>query len=196
MVMNCITVMIQIMRIDMLPARIQSEPNAKHAVALTLLAFICSVCMIAISGCSAQQQSSSDASAEDKPLTSSEYMAQININVEELNDRLQSFNEAVSREDAITMRTQADNAFAVLDKMAAIEQPEELNDLRDQIIKGADQLKMALNSYVTLYTEISSSSSTAPFDYSTYADRIAEIQDQYNEGVQTLEDADKAATEL
>lgn len=153
-----------------------------------------------LSGC-ASPQAATNAEGEDKPMTSSEYMAEVNLTVEELNERLQSFNEAVSRQDPITMRTQADNAFAVLDKLAAIEAPDDVKDLRDQYVKGCDQLKDALNSYIDLYSEMvaardraqSSSRNSSSFDASDYADRIEAIQNQYNEGIQTLEDADNSA---
>lgn len=173
-----------------------SEGSAKSK-AKKIIAAVCMLLLAAmLAGCAAPQTANQQDSEEEQPLTSSQYMSQVNQKVETLAERLQGFNEAVSREDAITMRTQADNAFAVLDEMAAIEAPEELDDLRDQYIKGCDQLKDALNSYVTLYTEIASANSSAAFDYSTYSDRIKQIQDQYDEGIKTLEDADKKATEL
>lgn len=161
------------------------------------------VCTLSLSfvlaGCTTTQ-AANNAEGEDKSMTSSEYMAEVNQTVEELSERLQSFNEAVSRQDPITMRTQADNAFAVLDKLAAIEAPDDVKDLRDQYVKGCDQLKDALNSYIDLYSEMSAAKAKAessryndPFDASEYADRIEEIQNQYNEGIQTLEDADNNA---
>lgn len=166
------------------------------AVAFSLCAF---ALMLALAGCAAPQVDA-PAEGEDKPLSSSEYMAQVNQTVEELNERLQSFNDAVSRQDPITMRTQADSAFAVLDQLAAIEAPDDVKDLRDQYVQGCDQLKGALNDYVNLYSEMTAAKAQAessryndPFDASVYADRIAEIQNQYNEGIQTLEDADSSA---
>ncbi len=159
-------------------------------------AVVCAVVLsLFLAGCTAPQAANQEED-KDQTLTSTQYMAKVNQLVEKLDERLQGFNEAVSREDAITMRTQADNAFAVLDEIAAIEPPEELKDLREQYIKGCDQLKDALNSYVTLYTELSNATQSEPFDYASYPDRIEQIQDQYDEGIKTLEDADKAATEL
>lgn len=98
------------------------------------------------------------------------------------------------------MRTQADNAFSTLDKLAAIEAPEDIKDLRDQYIKGCDQLKDALNAYIDLYSEMTAAKEEAessryndPFNASDYSGRIEQIQEQYNEGIQTLEDADNSA---
>ena len=39
-------------------------------------------------------------------------------------------------------------------------------------------MKDALNSYIDLYTEIDSATEAQPFDWSTYADRIAQIKQQ------------------
>lgn len=164
---------------------------------LKLVALLCvAVLACGMVGCMSPQNATNQQEEENKPLTSSQYMAEVNQKVEVLSERLAAFNEAVSRQDPITMRTQADNAFAVLDEIAAIEQPEELNDLKAEYVKGSDQLKDALNGYVTLYTEIANATDDQPFDYSTYPDRIQQIQEQYDEGIKTLEAADKTATEL
>lgn len=181
-----------------LNSMIDDRPKAKKAlfVPVAICAFVLA---LLLSGCTAPQ-AANDAEGEDTPMTSSQYMAEVNQTVEELNERLQSFNEAVSRQDPITMRTQADNAFAVLDKLAAIEAPEDIKDLRDQYIKGCDQLKDALNAYIDLYSEMTSAKAKAessryndPFDASAYSGRIEQIQKLYNDGIQTLEDADNSA---
>lgn len=143
-------------------------------------------------GCTMPQTTDAQSTAN----SSRQYMTDVNQMVEKLSTQLDAFQDAVSREDAVTMRTQADNAFQILDQMAALEAPEELNDLKQSYTKGADQLKDALNQYIDLYTEIASANASHPFDYATYQDRLNSIQDKYNEGVQTLEDADKSATEL
>ena len=96
-----------------------AKPNKAAKILIAICAF---VLMFALAGCTAPQ-ASNQTEGEDAPMTSSQYMAQVNQAVEELNERLQSFNDAVSRQDPITMRTQADNAFSTLDKLAAIEAP-------------------------------------------------------------------------
>lgn len=154
------------------------------------------VCAVAFAGCAPAQPVPQPENTSENAPSNNQYMADLNSSVEELGERLQSFNDAVSRSDAVGMRIQADNASAILDQMAALEAPEELTDLRSEYVKGCDSLKNALNAYVTLYTEIATASEAAPFDYSTYSDRLQEIQTQYDEGIQTLEDADKKATEL
>lgn len=168
---------------------------------ITTVAAICALAMVVLlAGCTAPMGAQSEQDGEDKPITNSEYMAEVNQVIEELSERLQSFNDAVSRQDPITMRTQADNAFATLDKLAAIEAPEDIKDLREQYIKGCDQLKDALNSYIDLYSEMSAAKAEAassryndPFDPSRYSEQIEQIQVAYDEGIKTLEDADSSA---
>ena len=180
--------------------KILSQRGLKCA-ALFAAAFCLLIAAFTMSGCTAPTGAANQGSAEDQAMTSSEYMAEVNQVVEKLSERLQSFDDAVSRQDPITMRTQADSAFAVLDELAAIEAPDDVKDLRDQYIKGCDQLKDALNSYIDLYSDMSaakalasSSSRNAPsFNASNYTDRIKEIQSKYDEGIKTLEDADSSA---
>ncbi len=143
-------------------------------------------------GCAVPQASDGQTTAD----SSRQYMADVNQAVEKLSDQLNGFQDAVSREDAVTMRTQADNAFQTLDELAAIEAPAELDELKKSYVKGADQLKDALNDYIDLYTEIAAATDAHPFDYATYDERLKKIQEAYDEGVKTLEDADKSATEL
>lgn len=159
----------------------------------SLLALSCALLVALFAfGCTVPQSTEAQSTAT----SSRQYMADVNQMVEKLSTQLEGFQDAVSREDAVTMRTQADNAFQVLDELSAIEAPDELSELKKSYVKGADQLKGALNDYIDLYTEIASASASHPFDYSSYQDRISAIQDEYDEGVKTLEDADKSATEL
>ena len=59
--------------------------------------------------------------------------------------------------------------------------------------EGAGKLRDALNDYVALYTEISSSTDAQPFDWSTYDARLAEIQQGYDEGIAKLKETDELA---
>ena len=144
-----------------------------------------------LGGCAQQSNTATEQQTESR-----QYMATVNQTVEELANRLESFEEAVSRGDAVTMRTQADNAFKTLDSLASIEVPEGLEEVQSGYVDGCNDLKEALNAYIALYTEIDSATDEHPFDYSTYNDRIAAIQNQYNDGIAKLEAADKKATEL
>ena len=147
------------------------------ACALLLIVGVLAGCSPGASSLSAEQQANRS------------YMSQVNAVMSELGDELDSFNKAVSRGDVVNMRTQAENAYKVLDKLAAIEPPEDLADVHKQYVDGTSKLREALNAYIDLYTEIDSGS----FDQSTYNSRIAKVQSLYDEGVSTLQKADEAA---
>ena len=87
------------------------------------------------------------------------------------------------------MRTQADNAYKILDKLSSIEAPEDLKDVRDSYVSGTEKLKEALDGYISLYADLSKNESS--FDKSAYDTRIAEIQALYDEGVAALQKGDE-----
>lgn len=141
----------------------------------------------ALSGCTLES------STDDTQAENTAYMSDVNQITEEVSEKLDSFIDAVSRGDLVTMRTQADSAFAVLDKLDALEVPEGLEDIQQNYVDGVGCLEEALNGYIDLYAEIESDDS---FDWSTFADRLAEIQALYDEGIALLEAGDVAASEM
>lgn len=150
---------------------------------------------LALAGCTQPLDAQSSSQAEEAP-TSRSFMANVNEASAELSDRMSAFTDAVSREDLVSMQTQADAAFAIIDQISQLECPEELNDLKQRYVDGCTQLKDSLNAYLQLYLEMDTASAREPFDYGSYADRIAQVQQTYDDAVQTLQDADSAATEM
>lgn len=147
------------------------------------------VLMIAtLAGC-AQQGSRGDQDQLDRR----QYMSQVNQAMDDLQTKLDSFSDAVSRDDVVGMRTQADNAFKALDDLNGLEVPDALKDIQQEYVDGTNSLKDALNGYIDLYTEIESATDEHPFDWSSYDQRIAEIQAQYDAGVDKLKKGDEAA---
>ncbi len=124
------------------------------------------------------------------------YMSKAHSSMEELTETLDAFNEAVARQDIVTMRTQAENANRVIDAFTAIEAPEVLADVRQDYVDGCVALQGALSDYVALYGDISSATPEHPFDYSTYDGRIQAIQKAYDEGIQMLQSGDQRAIDL
>ena len=114
----------------------------------------------------------------------------------EVNTRLGEFDEAVAQESVVNMRNKANSAFEAIDALAAIDTPDAMKDLQTNYVDGCNKLKDALNSYIDLYTEISSATEEAPFDFSAYDERVKEIQDAYNEGIDKLKAADEEALKL
>ncbi len=147
---------------------------------------------IALVGCTSQDEINSQQAQLDRR----EYMSQVNQIADDLQSRLENFTDAVSRNDVVTMRTQADTAFETLDQLEALEVPEGLEDIHDGYVEGTTDLKEALNSYIDLYTEIESATDDQPFDWSTYDKRIGDIQEKYNAGIDAITAADEAAAEM
>lgn len=162
-------------------------------VSLRLIALVCVVTLSlgALSGCLAQPTGVSQEQQANRT-----YMTKVNQAMEDLNTRLQSFDDAVARGDAVTMRTQADNAYEAIDALGAIDTPDAMKNLQKDYVDGCTALKEALSAYVDLYTEVDSATEQHPFDYDTYDDRIKAIQDKYNEGIQKLKSADEEAIKL
>lgn len=143
---------------------------------------------LALTGCAQQNNAQSDQQNENR-----QYMTQVNQKMEDLNTRLASFTDAVSRGDVITMRTQADNAYKAIDDLSNLDAPDALADVKTGYVDGCNALKGALDSYIELYTEIENATDAQPFDYSTYDSRLADIQNAYNTGIDKLKAADDAA---
>lgn len=122
-----------------------------------------------------------------------QFMAQVNQTMVDLQDRLDGFNNAVSAGDLVGMRTQAENAFRVIDSLEKLEAPEALADVKQGYVDGCAAMKDALGDYVTLYGDIASATDANPFDWGTYEGRIAEVKQSYDAGLAKLQEADEAA---
>ena len=147
-------------------------------------------CAIALSGTMLAGCANGVNSASSEQQAARTYMSQVNEAMEELGEGLDSFVAAVSRNDLVNMRTQADNAYKALDKLDKLEAPDAYKDVQKHYVAGTGKLREALDGYITLYTDMNGAS----FDQSTYDSRVAGIQKLYNEGVEELEAGDKAAS--
>ncbi len=158
-----------------------------------ILAALCAAVLMVgmLAGCAGIEQNSEEAKAQAE---NRQFMSDVNAIMEELSQRLDSFNDAVSRGDVITMRTQADDAFKVLDNLESLEAPEVLQDVKQGYVDGSKQLKDALNAYIALYTDIAANPSAVSTD--AYNERLASIQDTYDQAVEKLKSTDEAATQL
>lgn len=161
----------------------------------TLMKFVGALCVsvmviTAVVGCTSR-----DTTANDQQTENRQYMMEVNQVMEDLQSRLEGFTDAVSRGDVVSMRTQADNAYRAIDDLNNLTVPDDLKDIQQEYVDGANQLKDALNSYIDLYTEIESATDDQPFDWSTYDQRIADIQQAYDDGVGKLQSGDNKAAE-
>ena len=169
------------------PGSITNRPWLSAAMAAILLA----VSLFAV-GCAGGPP----LEGEEEPKTASDYMVDLNDRIVRLQAKLDEFAEAADEGRISAMQTKAQEAYEVLDEMADLEAPDDVSDLQDQYDDAASQLKGALEAYMTLYTEIYDSTQTGGFDYSTYSQRIEEVQKQYDDALTALEEADKQATKM
>ena len=165
----------------------------KQSTLAKLIGVMCVVALsvTALAGCSGQENEAAKKQTENR-----QYMTQVNQTMEDLQGKLASFTDAVSRGDVVGMRTQADNAFKALDELGKVTPPEDLKAIQTEYVDGTNKLKDALNAYVTLFTEVDSATEAQPFDWSTYDQRIADIKAMYDEGLGKLQSGDNKATEL
>ena len=160
---------------------------AKRINIVKLGALVCAIALACglLAGCA----NTGTTKATEEQQANRTYMSQVNEIMEQLDKSLDSFVDAVSRGDVVNMRTQADNAFKVLDKLDGLEAPEGLSDVQEKYKGGSAKLREALDAYIVLYTDMTGSS----FDQSTYDTRIADIQKLYDEGVELMQQGDEAA---
>ena len=177
--------------------RHQTGPGSGSAVLsrsaiLIAIAIACAAFVLGMTGCSSQ----TGMDIEDKPKTASEYMVDLNDYSGRLQAKMQELAEAAGEGKISAMQTKAQEAYAMLDEMADLEAPDEISEIKNQYNDAATQLKGALNDYMTLYTELYDSADSDAFDYSTYVQRLEDIQKQYDSALGVLEDADKKASEM
>ena len=158
-------------------------------VVVAMCACVLAACMVA--GCA------SGVSEQDKNVQANrQYMSQVNQSMDELNGRLDSFIDAVSRGDVVNMKSQAANAYKALDKLNSMEAPEALADVQKHYVEGSSKLREALDAYIALYTQANAESEGADFDWSDYDSQVAAIQKIYDEGIKALQEGDKIAADL
>lgn len=159
----------------------------KNAIVVKISSVLCAIALVSsvLVGCGA----GASVAANETQQANRAYMSQVNQTMQTLDNDLKGFVDAVSRGDIVNMRTQADNAYKTLDKLAALEVPDDMADIQQNYVDGTDKLRKALDDYITLYTEASDPS----FDWSTYDARIKDIQALYDEGVAALQAGDETA---
>lgn len=160
----------------------------RSARCLTVLA-LALACVLALCACSAPQAATDQ---DDSVAANRQYMSSLNQMSEDLSGKLQDFADAASRNDLVSMRTQAGNAFQIIADMRDQDAPEDLSSLKDGYMEACDSLQTALSSFIDLYADAAAS----PMDRATYDARLQEVQGAYDAAIQKLEETDQAATEL
>lgn len=168
---------------------IKAVPSGK---AVRIIAAALSICALAAcAGCSAQQLASED----EATVTASQYMISLNDASAELKQQLGEFASAATEQKISTMQAKLDEAYATLEKMANLEAPEELGELKAKYSDAVSQLKEALASYDGLYTDALDSMHGNAVDLSDYSEALESIQQQYDSALNALEEADEMAAQ-
>jgi len=163
--------------------------NTRAIAKLGAIACVLALALAALAGCA----SSASVAATEAQQQNRDSMSQGHLLMTDLESDLSTFVDAVSRDDLVNMRTQADNAYKKIDKLGELEVPEAMEDIHQKYVEGTGKLREALDAYIALYTDIQSATDSNPFDWSTYDKRMASIQALYDEGVETLQAADEIA---
>lgn len=150
----------------------------------------CFTCVALLIGCS----SGTAAQANDPQTQNRQYMSNVNQIMEDISTEMDSFTTAVQEGEVISLSSQLDSVNESVEKLKSLEVPEAMQDIHASYVSGAEELQTALNDYVTLYEDIKAPQSGS-FDYSTYGERLAEIQEHYNAGITALQEADNKASE-
>lgn len=161
---------------------------SRKRITICLVAVVLA-CGMALAGCG--QNGAPQMNEEQR--ANRAYMSQVNETMVELDGRLDLFVDAVSRGDIVNMRTQANEAYKVLDTLSDIEAPEKLADIHKSYTDGVAKLREALDGYIDLYS--AAAKAGADYDWASYDKRIAEIQALYDEGLKDLQEGDRKAAE-
>lgn len=140
-------------------------------------------------------------SIDDPQKANRNYMAQLNSALADFGDDLEAFSVAVSDDDVVGMKSQADKAFKVIEEIEKIEAPEDLADLHDGYKKALGKLKEALNEFIDLYVEVKAYAENdlaegESLETPDFEEKLKSIQKKYSEGIKLLEDADNKATNM
>ena len=92
----------------------------------------CALGSTALAGC----LGAPSATMTEEQASNRQFMAQVNQTMVDFQDRIDGFNDAVSAGDLVGMRTQADNAFRVLDALEKLEAPDALADVKQGYVDG------------------------------------------------------------
>ena len=159
---------------------------------IALVVCAAALSLTALAGCGGQSQAQSE--AEQAQAANRQYMSQVNQIMIDIEGALDDFAIAVESGDLSAMRSSVTEAGRSIDSLVALEAPEALSELQTDYAEGATQLDSALDAYIQLYTDVENTGGT--MDSATFADRLAEVQQSYDAGVDRLAAADEKAAAM
>ena len=150
---------------------------------------LCVTCLTLLVGCSSSTTQSDDPQTQNR-----QYMASVSQIMDDINTQMKDFSTAIKGGEVISLSSQLNTVSSRIDDLKALKVPDAMKDIHASYVKGAEELKAALDAYVSLYQDVKAPASGS-FDYATYSSRLDEVQQHYNAGVEALQDADKKASE-
>lgn len=160
---------------------------------MKIAAIACALClaMAALAGCS-----SSDSQQKKTPAqVNREYMSSVNSISQEAASALSNFSDAAAKQDVAAMRVAASNATKAFDKIAALEAPDALKDVKSEYEAGANDLGQALSDYVEIYAQIKNAGEN--LDAAAEAAKgIDDVKARYDSGIEHLSKADSMVADM
>lgn len=109
--------------------------------------------------------------------------------------RISNFSDAAAKQDVAAMRVAASNATKALDKIAALEAPDALKDVKSEYEAGANDLGQALSDYVEIYAQIKNAGEN--LDAAAEAAKgIDDVKARYDSGIEHLSKADSMVADM
>ncbi len=136
-------------------------------------------------GCSMAAQSGQETPAQKHR----SFMSQVNSYMDEFSKNMESFSEAVAKNDIVAIKMASEKAFKIFDEVNSIDAPDDLSDVKQKYCDGIKKVEEALSDYIKLFSD----SSAPGFENATYNERIDAIQKKYNEGADLLKQGDETA---
>lgn len=158
----------------------------KAKARILVIALFCVACLGALVGCSGNDP------AQDAQTQNRQYMSSVNTIMETLGTNMEDFSTAVKDGEVVSLDSQLDAVNKCVDDLNALTVPDAMKDIQTSYVNGATELQTALQDYVQLYEDVKAPQSGS-FDYSTYDQRLADIQSHYDAGIAALQDADSKA---
>ena len=149
-----------------------------------VIAMVSVVCLAAVIGCAPAE------TTEDNAALNRAYIATANTAMMQVNADLEPFTAAVAAEDVVTMEQAATKVYRDFDQFKATTPPKDMEDIHKEYCAGCDDLKQALQSYVSLYKDAQNA------DVDDINKALEQVQEQYDSGIAHLQAADKMVTSL
>lgn len=157
----------------------------KYLAPLAILVMLSAALLVGCSGNNA---------AQENLAKNRQYMSSVNQIMDEFDSSMESFAASVKDGEVLALNAQLAAMNKAVDSLNALDVPSDMESIQDSYVKGTESLQKAMNLYVELYQDVKLPEH-GTFDYATYNDRLAEVQQLYTDGKTQLEEADKKATE-